>query len=152
MKWVSASHTTPPPPPPHTHTAPSLVPNSCTGVSETELRRWRLADNDGLPPSASALPRNPPSLKGAGGLRSAIFRNFAIFHNLPQFIAIFRNFSAIFCFALLPLTPQGIGFFMVLVDVGQLFRCAGQHFMCVATGPSRSTCAVVENHVGGIQG
>ena len=24
---------------------------------------------------------------------------------------------------------------MVLVDVGQLFRCAGQHFMCVATGP-----------------
>ena len=30
---------------------------------------------------------------------------------------------------------QGNGFFMVLVDVGQLFRCAGQHFMCVATGP-----------------
>ena len=30
---------------------------------------------------------------------------------------------------------HGIGFFMVLVDVGQLFRCAGQHFMCVATGP-----------------
>ena len=28
-----------------------------------------------------------------------------------------------------------IGFFMVLVDAGQLFRCAGQHFMCVATGP-----------------
>ena len=27
------------------------------------------------------------------------------------------------------------GFFMVLVDVGQLFRCTGQHFMCVATGP-----------------
>ena len=24
---------------------------------------------------------------------------------------------------------QGIGFFMVLVDAGQLFRCAGQHFM-----------------------
>ena len=24
---------------------------------------------------------------------------------------------------------------MVLVDVGQLFRCVGQHFMCVATGP-----------------
>ena len=30
---------------------------------------------------------------------------------------------------------QGNGFFMVLVDVGQLFRCAGQHFMCVAMGP-----------------
>ena len=30
---------------------------------------------------------------------------------------------------------QGNGFFMVLVDVGQLFRCAGQHFMCVATRP-----------------
>ena len=30
---------------------------------------------------------------------------------------------------------HGIGFFMVLVDAGQLFRCAGQHFMCVATGP-----------------
>ena len=30
---------------------------------------------------------------------------------------------------------QGIGFFMVLVDVGQLFRCVGHHFMCVATGP-----------------
>ena len=30
---------------------------------------------------------------------------------------------------------QGNGFFMVLVDAGQLFRCAGQHFMCVATGP-----------------
>ena len=30
---------------------------------------------------------------------------------------------------------QGNGFFMVVVDVGQLFRCAGQHFMCVATGP-----------------
>ena len=30
---------------------------------------------------------------------------------------------------------QGIGFFVFLVDVGQLFRCAGQHFMCVATGP-----------------
>ena len=23
---------------------------------------------------------------------------------------------------------------MVLLDVGQVFRCAGQHFMCVATG------------------
>ena len=30
---------------------------------------------------------------------------------------------------------HSIGFFMVLVDAGQLFRCAGQHFMCVATGP-----------------
>ena len=30
---------------------------------------------------------------------------------------------------------QGNGFSMVLVDVGQLFRCAGQHFMCVAMGP-----------------
>ena len=30
---------------------------------------------------------------------------------------------------------QGNGFFMVLVDVGHLFRCAGQYFMCVATGP-----------------
>ena len=30
---------------------------------------------------------------------------------------------------------HGIGFFMVLVDAGQLCRCAGQHFMCVATGP-----------------
>ena len=29
---------------------------------------------------------------------------------------------------------HGIGFFMVLVDAGQLFRCAGQH--CVAMGPS----------------
>ena len=29
---------------------------------------------------------------------------------------------------------HGIRFFMALVDVGQLFRCAGQHFMCVATG------------------
>ena len=28
---------------------------------------------------------------------------------------------------------HGIGFFMVLVDAGQLFRCAGQH--CVAMGP-----------------
>ena len=28
---------------------------------------------------------------------------------------------------------RGIGFFMVLVDAGQLFRCAGQH--CVAMGP-----------------
>ena len=28
-----------------------------------------------------------------------------------------------------------VGFFMVLVDAGQLFRCAQQHFMCVATGP-----------------
>ena len=28
-----------------------------------------------------------------------------------------------------------LGFFMVLVDVAQLFRCAGHHFMCVATGP-----------------
>ena len=26
-------------------------------------------------------------------------------------------------------------FFMFLVDVGQLFRCAGHHFMCVTTGP-----------------
>ena len=34
-----------------------------------------------------------------------------------------------------PFFYQGIGFFMVLVDVGQLFRCAGHHFMCVATGP-----------------
>ena len=24
---------------------------------------------------------------------------------------------------------------MLLVDVGQLFRCAGHHFMCVTTGP-----------------
>ena len=31
--------------------------------------------------------------------------------------------------------PHGIRFFMVLVDPGQLFRCAGQQFMCVATGP-----------------
>ena len=31
--------------------------------------------------------------------------------------------------------PQGSGFFMFLVDVGQLFRCAGHHFMCVTTGP-----------------
>ena len=30
---------------------------------------------------------------------------------------------------------QGSGFFMFLVDVGQLFRCAGHHFMCVTTGP-----------------
>ena len=30
---------------------------------------------------------------------------------------------------------QGIGFSMVLVDAGQPFRCAEQHFMCVATGP-----------------
>ena len=30
---------------------------------------------------------------------------------------------------------KGIGFFMFLVDVGQLFRCTGHHFMCVATGP-----------------
>ena len=30
---------------------------------------------------------------------------------------------------------HGIGFFMVVVDAGQLFRCVGQHFMCVATGP-----------------
>ena len=30
---------------------------------------------------------------------------------------------------------QGIGFFMFLVDVRQLFRCAGHHFMCVAMGP-----------------
>ena len=28
-----------------------------------------------------------------------------------------------------------VGFFMVLVDAGQLFRYARQHFMCVATGP-----------------
>ena len=28
---------------------------------------------------------------------------------------------------------QGSGFFMFLVDVGQLFRCAGHHFMCVTT-------------------
>jgi len=27
---------------------------------------------------------------------------------------------------------HGIGFFMVLVDAGQLFRCAGQPFMCIA--------------------
>ena len=30
---------------------------------------------------------------------------------------------------------QGSGFFMFLVDVGQLFRCVGHHFMCVTTGP-----------------
>ena len=30
---------------------------------------------------------------------------------------------------------QGSGFFMFLLDVGQLFRCAGHHFMCVTTGP-----------------
>ena len=30
---------------------------------------------------------------------------------------------------------HGIGLFMALVDAGQLFRCAGQHFMCIATGP-----------------
>ena len=30
---------------------------------------------------------------------------------------------------------QGSGFFMFLVDVGPLFRCAGHHFMCVTTGP-----------------
>ena len=30
---------------------------------------------------------------------------------------------------------QVSGFFMFLVDVGQLFRCAGHHFMCVTTGP-----------------
>ena len=30
---------------------------------------------------------------------------------------------------------QGSGFFMFLVNVGQLFRCAGHHFMCVTTGP-----------------
>ena len=30
---------------------------------------------------------------------------------------------------------QGSGFFMFLVDVGQLFRCTGHHFMCVTTGP-----------------
>ena len=30
---------------------------------------------------------------------------------------------------------QGSGFFMFLVDVGQLFRCAGHHFMRVTTGP-----------------
>ena len=29
---------------------------------------------------------------------------------------------------------QGSGFFMFLVDVGQLLRCAGHHFMCVTTG------------------
>ena len=33
-----------------------------------------------------------------------------------------------------PFFYQGIGVFMVLVDVGQLFRCAGHHFMCVAYG------------------
>ena len=27
---------------------------------------------------------------------------------------------------------HSIGFFVVLVDAGQLFRCAGQHFMCIA--------------------
>ena len=36
---------------------------------------------------------------------------------------------------------HGIGFFMVLVDAGQLFRCAGQHFMCVAP-PSGGTLLV----------
>ena len=30
---------------------------------------------------------------------------------------------------------HGIGLFVVLVDAEQLFRCAGQHFMCVAMGP-----------------
>ena len=30
---------------------------------------------------------------------------------------------------------QGSGFFMFLVDVGQLFGYAGHHFMCVTTGP-----------------
>ena len=30
---------------------------------------------------------------------------------------------------------QGSGFLMFLLDVGQLFRCAGHHFMCVAKGP-----------------
>ena len=30
---------------------------------------------------------------------------------------------------------QGSGFFMFLVDVGQLFRCTGHLFMCVTTGP-----------------
>ena len=30
---------------------------------------------------------------------------------------------------------QGSGFFMFLVDVGPLFRCAGHHFMCVTMGP-----------------
>ena len=28
--------------------------------------------------------------------------------------------------------PYRIGFFMVVVDAGQIFRYAGQHFMCVA--------------------
>ena len=38
---------------------------------------------------------------------------------------------------------QGSGFFMFLVDVGQLFRCAGHHFMCVTTGPPiRGTLSV----------
>ena len=40
---------------------------------------------------------------------------------------------------------QGNGFFMVLVDVGQLFRCAGQHLMCVATGPP-GTLSVSHSH------
>ena len=30
---------------------------------------------------------------------------------------------------------QGSGFFMFRVDVGQLFRCAGHHFMCLTMGP-----------------
>ena len=33
---------------------------------------------------------------------------------------------------------QGSGFFIFLVDVGQLFRCAGHHFMCVTMGPYQS--------------
>ena len=31
--------------------------------------------------------------------------------------------------------PVDIGFSVVLVDAGRLFRCAGHHLMCVATGP-----------------
>ena len=40
---------------------------------------------------------------------------------------------------------HGIGFFMVLVDAGQLFRCAGQHFICVATGPSIRGCPISQS-------
>ena len=40
---------------------------------------------------------------------------------------------------------HGIEFFMVLVDARQLFRCAGQHFMCVATGPPTRGDPIIES-------
>ena len=65
--------------------------------------------------------------QGGGGLRSVIFRNFAIFRKFPQFSAIFRNFSQ-----LVSSPPPPPGHWCLVRSSAQcVLRTAGVCCVCV---------------------